>query len=598
MNYNTWNNSLENFFNTEISVLVSDLKVINTDSNPSEIKSWEKSLGHLQNLLKHSNIPKNINIVLECFVPNAHNKIDVVLIGRDLNNNPKIILLELKQWSDENVEFFNGKKLTSLKVKFEKFEVMRHPAIQVFSYKKQLEMYNESLKDITILPIVYLHNYKSNNIKDKNLFEYQEDVKIFCKDDNLENFLLSEFNSGDHLNIILDKLLNGNIKPNKKLADVLTNILNGQEEYILDEYQDSIFQKAIRYYNIASRKNKGILIEGAPGTGKSVVAINLLSHFLSENKNAVYITKNAAPRIVFSSLLDGDFKYNANQIFVNPSSKKFDIAIVDEAHRLTTNQLISILNNCYFVICFIDGKQMVHCDDIGSKENIYSLQDNEGNSPFNKNHEITLQNQYRCSSLTEYTSWLDSILYNQTLTKKLNFQDLGYDFQIFENIDSFYNEIKQKYQEFNSTRIVAGYCWEWKSKNNTNLFDIEIENFKCQWNLNSYESGQGSASWIIQNSFEQIGCIHTCQGLEVDYMGVIIGDDLFYDDNTVYSNLKKRAKDDFSIRNCSNNKNKIDEIIRNTYRVLLTRGMKGCYVYCTNKKLYEYIKSTLIGLNR
>ena len=116
------------------------------------------------------------------------------------------------------------------------------------------------------------------------------------------------------------------------------------------------------------------------------------------------------------------------------------------------------------------------------------------------------------------------------------------------------------------------------------------------WNLGN------SQTWAIDSeSVNEIGCIHTAQGLEFDYVGVIIGDDLRYEKNQIITDVTKRAKTDQSIKgiktmnvkNPEKAKKIADEIIKNTYRTLMTRGQKGCYIYCTNKNLSKYLKRRL-----
>jgi DUF2075 family protein len=157
--------------------------------------------------------------------------------------------------------------------------------------------------------------------------------------------------------------------------------------------------------------------------------------------------------------------------------------------------------------------------------------------------------------------------------------------------------IKEKNNVDNKSRLVAGYCWDWKSKSNPTAMDIVIPefNFSKQWNLT-----QDGSAWIIQpESINQIGCIHTCQGLEANYIGVIIGPDLIVRNGEVLVDPSKRSKMDQSIKgyksllakNPELAKEKIKLLIKNTYRTLLTRGMKGCYVYCTDAVTANYFKS-------
>ena len=179
--------------------------------------------------------------------------------------------------------------------------------------------------------------------------------------------------------------------------------------------------------------------------------------------------------------------------------------------------------------------------------------------------------------------------------------DLGmdYDIQVVDSPNKLLEMIKIKNKINNKARVVAGYCWEWikDGKNSSDIHDIVIEehDFSISWNL-------GNDIWAIaEESVDEAGCIHTCQGLEFDYVGVIIGDDLRYENGEVITDYTKRAKTDQSIKGIKKWMKEdpekatmaVDAIIRNTYRTLMTRGQKGCYVYCTDQVLADYLKSRL-----
>ena len=179
--------------------------------------------------------------------------------------------------------------------------------------------------------------------------------------------------------------------------------------------------------------------------------------------------------------------------------------------------------------------------------------------------------------------------------------DFDYDFRVLDDPNEVRRLIEEKNRENNKSRMVAGYCWNWISegKNNTDIHDIVIPeySFEMSWNLGN------SQTWAIDPmSVNEIGCIHTCQGLEFDYVGVIIGDDIRYEDGHIVTDYKKRASTDQSLKGINKiakedgqeEANRVaDSIIKNTYKTLMTRGMKGCYVYCTDKHLSEYFKEKI-----
>jgi uncharacterized protein len=211
---------------------------------------------------------------------------------------------------------------------------------------------------------------------------------------------------------------------------------------------------------------------------------------------------------------------------------------------------------------------------------------------------MELQSQFRCSGSDDYMAWLDDILGVRPNADNY-FSPTRFDFQIIDSATELHDLIREKNKSNNKSRVVAGYCWNWESKNKPELFDIEIpaDGYQARWNLAS-----DGNEWIMNpKSVEEVGCIHTCQGLEVDYVGVVVGPDLRVIDGELMTDPSSRAKSDKSLNgykkelkeNSALAELKADEIIRNTYRTLMSRGMKGCYVYFTDTATAKYFKDHL-----
>jgi len=293
--------------------------------------------------------------------------------------------------------------------------------------------------------------------------------------------------------------------------------------------------------------------------------------------------------------------------YVDAKSNTFDVLIVDEAHRLSMksgmyqnlgeNQIKEIINASKLAIFLVDNNQRVTMQDIGSTMEIAKCASSY-------KHAIThlkLESQFRCNGSDGYLSWLDNLLQiRETANILLSSED--FDFQIFNSPNALRNAIIAKNGN-NKARLVAGYCWDWISKNNSSNDDIVIpeHHFSMKWNLNSY--GQ---RWIIEpDSVNEIGCIHTCQGLELDYVGVIVGNDLKYENGRVITNFQEHPRRDKAMQGLKQlykkdpevAKKKADELIKNTYRVLLSRGMKGCYVFFCDSSMAEYARSMMANNN-
>ena len=377
---------------------------------------------------------------------------------------------------------------------------------------------------------------------------------------------------------------------------------------MLDE-QKVVFDEAMELAEKSKKdeKKRVYIVKGGPGTGKSVVAVNLLAELTNRDQLCQYVSKNSAPRNVYVAKLTGTLTkgrihnlFKSSGSYVDVPKNYIDTLIVDEAHRLNEksgmmsnvgeNQIKEIINAAKCSIFFIDEHQRIHIKDIGSVEEIKKQAMLFGAEIY----ENELVSQFRCNGSDGYLAWIDNVLGIRE-TANYTLEGIDYDFHVLDDPKVLRDTIIELNRPSNRARILAGYCWEWpkKEQNNPNYHDIKIGDFGISWNLSST-----STYAIDKDSVYQAGCIHTAQGLEFDYVGVIIGNDLRYENGRVITDYTARAKSDRSIHGIKamakedpeKAEKLADEIIRNTYRTLLTRGMKGCYVYCTDPGLREYLK--------
>ena len=388
-------------------------------------------------------------------------------------------------------------------------------------------------------------------------------------------------------------------------------MIDGNQEFVMLDEQKVVYED-ILLNSLKCKKDKKkrtIIVEGGPGTGKTVVAINLLAKLTQEGQFVQYTSKNSAPRNVYAKKLSGYKKSSVLNMFkgsgsyVDLESNMIDTVLCDEAHRLNEksglysnfgeNQIKEIIHASTCSVFFIDESQRVTLKDIGTVNEIKKWAKELGSEV----KELELVSQFRCNGSNGYLAWLDHVLEIRK-TANLDMQDIDYDIQILDSPNQVKEIIFEKNKEANKARILAGYCWEWirEGKSRTDIHDIVIDDFEMSWNLDNTQTFA-----IDPKSVNEIGCIHTSQGLEFDYVGVIIGDDMRYEEDHIVTDFTKRAKTDQSLKGIKalykNNPERAlkeaDEIIKNTYRTLMTRGMKGCYVYCTDSKLAEYLKQSI-----
>lgn len=579
----------------------------------NEVLSWKNSMQYMYKVLIDPEIPQDSGVSIEYVLPLTSKRIDFVLTGKDAESRDTAVIIELKQWSEVKKTGKDGVVIT----RFSGGEVeTSHPSYQAWTYAALIEDYNETVReeDIRLMPCAYLHNLSSDTaINDPFYSPHTSKAPVFISSDakRLAEFLKQFVKYGD-TDKIMYRIEHGKIKPSKGLADSLSSMLKGNAEFLMIDDQKLVYETAIDLAHKAQIGKKQVLIvEGGPGTGKSVVAVNLLVELTKREMTTQYVSKNAAPRAVFAANLTGTLaKTRINNLFkgsgtyIESEYSFFDVLIVDEAHRLNEksglyrnmgeNQIKEIMNASKLAIFFIDEDQRVTLNDVGSLEEIESWASRLGAVV----HNMTLSSQFRCNGSDAYLAWLDSILQIRD-TANTTLEDIDYEFKVFDSPVKMREVIFQKNIRSNKARMVAGYCWKWLSKKNSAAMDIKIPEyqFEAQWNLTT----DGSL-WIISpDSVKQVGCIHTCQGLEVDYIGVIIGPDLVVRNGRVITDANERDGADSSIRGYKKLlKEKpqeaaamTDSIIKNTYRTLMTRGQKGCYLFCTDPETREYFSQML-----
>lgn len=581
-------------------------------TSPNEVRSWHNSMQYMYKVVNIPELPDDVGVAIEYQIPLTAKRIDFIISGLNAKKKEQIIIIELKQWDEAEPTQKPG--IVVARFQHGKAEVA-HPSYQAWSYAYMLSNYNLTIQErgIEICPCAYLHNYMPDGMINGQLYQdYVVKAPVFLKNDaaRLQDYILRyvRYCSPDD---IIWKIDNGKLRPSKQLADSLTSMLKGNDEFVMLDDQKVVYETAVHLAKKAQEGKKQVLIvEGGPGTGKSVLAVNLLVNLTAEGIASQYVTKNSAPRAVYSVKLSGSFRRSyINNLFVGSGNfiettqNTMGALIVDEAHRLNMksgmfsnlgeNQIKEIIKTARFSVFFVDDCQRIHMKDIGSVQYIKQCAEEMGTDV----HLEHLSSQFRCNGSDGYLSWLDNaIQIRETANIRLTEED--YDFRIFDSPTEMFEAVKHKNESNNKSRVVAGYCWDWKSKQDRRAYDIEIPQFlfRKQWNFNSNEP------WLIgEHSIDQIGCIHTCQGLELDYVGVIIGPDMVYRNNRVVTDGFKRSPNDQSLkgframmaRSPKEALQAADAIIKNTYRTLMTRGMKGCYVYCCDSALAEHFRELM-----
>ena len=589
---------------------------MNRSTGLSELNSWRNSLKEMYITLNDSAIPSDAGVAIEYNIPQTSKRVDFLISGYDDNNKGNVIIIELKQW--EQLQAVEGHEAIVETYTGGANRRVVHPSYQAWSYAALIKDYNQYVQDedVELHPCAYLHNYprKDNDPLDAKQYEdILSDAPAFTygQRDALRNFIKKNIKTGDGEDTLV-KIEHGKIKPSKQLQDSICGMLKGNKEFIMLDEQKVVYETILNLSTKCQKDNKKrtIIVEGGPGTGKTVVAINLLAELTKRDQFAQYVSKNSAPRIVYGYKLKGSMKRNSvdnlfkgSGCYTDAPLNSIGTILADEAHRLNEksgmfqnlgeNQIKEIIHASRCSVFFIDESQRVTTSDIGSVEEIEKWAQKEHSEVFR----MELISQFRCNGSDGYLAWVDDVLQIRD-TANYDLEGIDYDIRICDSPMEMEHIILEKNSIRNRARILAGYCWNWpkETRNDVNYHDIKIGDYGISWNLDG-----GDAFAINPDSVHEAGCIHTSQGLEFDYVGVIIGDDMRYENGEIITDYSKRAKTDQSMKGikgiAKNNpqeaKRLADEISKNTYRTLMTRGMKGCYVYCTDSKLSEYLKERL-----
>jgi len=585
-------------------------------TSPGEIASWQNSLQFMNGVLMLGDVPADAGVAIEYRVPLTSRRVDFILTGADDDERDTAVIVELKQWS--KVATTDKDAIVRTWLGGAERETP-HPSYQAWTYAALIRDYNAAVQggDIRLVPCAYLHNCDDDAaINDPSYVEHLDRAPSFLKRDaeRLAQFLSRHVRKGDR-NRLLYRIDNGRLRPSKNLADELVSLMHGNREFELIDEQKVVYESALALSDVArtNERRQVLIVRGGPGTGKSVVAINLLVELTRRGRVAQYVSRNAAPRAVYAAKLAGSMKkgrvgnlFRGSGAYLDATPKGIDALVVDEAHRLTEksglygnlgeNQAREIVFAAEFSVFFVDDDQRVTLKDIGESGEIRRQADDLGADV----HELELASQFRCNGSDGYLAWLDDVLQIRE-TAHPSLEGVDYRFEIFNSPNELRARVLAENVARNKARMVAGYCWDWKGKKEPEIEDVVYpeHDFAARWNLDT----DGSL-WIMQpDSVHEVGCIHTCQGLEVEYVGVLVGPDFVVRDGHVVTDALARAGRDSSVRGYRKwaksdpdaARAAADRVIKNTYRTLMSRGSRGCFVFSDDAETAAWFRSRAGG---
>lgn len=583
----------------------------------AEINSWQNSLRAMAGILQYGDLLDH-GVMLEYQLPLTSRRLDFMVTGKRQANADNAVIVELKQWDkcgaadgeNEVVTFVGGANREVL-----------HPSAQVGRYRMYLSdthtAFHEGENPVSLAACAYLHNYPHDPgdvLYDPKFDGVLNSDPIFTMDEApaLMGFLQERLCAGQGMEV-LKRVEESRYRPSRKLMDHVGQVINGNSRYVLLDEQVVAYDKvrALAEKGFHDKRKTTIIIRGGPGTGKSVIAIKLMADLLLKGFNAHYATGSKAFTETLRSIIGnrGSVQFKYFNSYAAAQANEIDVLIADESHRIrkTSNsrftaaanrsnleQIEELLRAAKVCVFLIDDVQVVRPNEIGSVEYIRQHAEAKNCVVF----EYELEAQFRCSGSDAFVNWIDNTLGIRRTANVLWEGNESFNFKIFDSPQSLEEAIRVKATEGYTARMTAGFCWKWSNPrpDGTLVEDVVIGEYQRPWNARPEAArlSKGipkSSLWAhLAGGIGQVGCIYTAQGFEFDYVGVIFGKDLLYrfdkqdwvgDSQHSYDTVVKRSAGKFT------------DLVKNTYRVLLSRGMKGCYVHFMDKDTEHFVRSRM-----
>jgi DUF2075 family protein len=590
------------------------------DPGIPEFVSWQNSLTRVRDLLEIGNIT-NTYVALEYEVPYNQSRLDCLLFGKGEDNVSNVVLIELKQWSSVKAREEEGNFVETWTGGSER--VVPHPSQQVKGYHHYMMGFVEEFEKeptMTLYSCAYCHNYSRTDGSGLHAPVYKKliaEFPLYTKEDTkiLGNRIRELLANGTGLEIF-NRFMQSRLRPSKKLLENVHRII--RNDVVFSLLNEQLVAKNLIWAGVraaARRQEKSVIIvHGGPGTGKSVIALNILAEAAQRKLNVMYGCKSKPFTEGLKKLVGrgGEIMFYNLYRFVpsKVAENELDLLLIDEAHRIekTSNhqytkpqdrtdmpQMEQLVRAAKTTVFFIDDRQNVRSSEIGSTAMIKAAAAKYGA----KVGEVALETQYRCMGSNDYLLWIESVL-GYSDDRRVFRQDDQFDFRIFSSPREIMDILHEKeIEKPNSARMVAGFCWPWSTKPDRNgelVKDVRIGDFAMPWETHDKVNPvpKGYVKWYEwayrPEGIKQVGCIYTAQGFEFDYVGVIIGADLCVDESGDHLTADITATRDPMLKRSPDN---FEKHVKNIYRTLLTRGMKGCYVYFTDRETEKYFRDRM-----
>jgi uncharacterized protein len=583
--------------------------------SPSEVASWQNSLRAMADVLQLADL-RDQGILVELRLPLTSRRLDCLITGSNPDQGDSAVIVELKQWTNvgrstisECVTIPHGSRIKD----------HLHPSAQVRNYQRYLQDTHPAFSEgaVWLCSCSYLHNAQfdpTSPLWSASFGSLTDTFPAFAGDqsDALATFL-DERVTGPDDGSILDRIAVSAFRPHKRLLDHVARVIRHEPAFVLLDEQQVTFNAIMDAVRAAGQNERRVvfLIKGGPGTGKSVIAVNLVAELSALGLKSVHATGSKA----FTQNLRQKVGTRAGALFsyfMNLAGvpEPFDVVILDEAHRIREvsgnrftpkakrtgqSQMADLLDAGRVTVFFIDDLQVVRPEEVGSSELIRSAAAERG-IPV---REFELEAQFRANGSDAFIQWVDNTLEIERTPQVLWPMDDPFEFRVVPSVQELERLIRLRADEGSTARLVAGFCWPWSNPEPSGELvpDVVVGDWRMPWNARA-EAGRlakgipASDYWASDpGGLEQVGCVYTAQGFEFDYTGVIFGRDLVYRPGVGWIGQREESKDRIVTRGVS--AEEFTQYVKNVYRVLLTRGLRGCYVHFMDQQTQDFVLSRL-----
>ncbi|MFI5944143.1 DNA/RNA helicase domain-containing protein [Streptomyces uncialis] len=583
--------------------------------HPSEVRSWERSIPALTNALVEAGLGE-VEMLLEYALPLTSKRADVILAGvHPVTGGPSYVVVELKQWSEAHPE-----EDDPLRCRIDAYpEPVLNPIEQVRGYCDYLVSFNGALEHVpeSVAGVAYLHNATEFGVTGLRLVTEDHRGRMYTGEQR-GAFL-------DHLRSLLapkagadaaDALLQGKVRPSRQLMAVAAEEVRDREQFVLLADQRLAYATVMSAVHKARRSDhkEVVVVAGGPGSGKSVIALSLLGELYRRGVPALHATGSQSftktmRKVAGARKPEVQRLFRYFNSFMEAEPNDLDVLVCDEAHRLRKTsvnrytkaelrtgrpQVAELMDAARVPVFLLDQHQVVRPGEMGTVEQI----EEAAAAKELKCTVVRLDSQFRCGGSDAYLAWVTGLLGLEGDGPVLWEPDGKVGLLTVDGPRELEEFLVARRAEGYGARMSAGYCWKWTKKITPGMTalpaDVVIGDWARPWNLYGDRALLGAPPaplWATDPAgFGQVGCVYTAQGFEYDWSGVIMGPDLVW--RTDRWVVDRTASKDPSFTKATPDED-IDRLVRNTYKVLLTRGMIGTIVYSTDPETREKLRSLI-----